>query len=191
MIRIIVDRLKGDAPISFRSADSKKILLKEAMLNDKLLEAFTGEELREMDILALRRAVYWSSGKDKGGRRGINPICVEIENKLTELGLVELDEQCGSNIKRRKAGEKVVKKKIYRIEEIIPNIKPEKFKENKDLERVLNECFGKRRKRKRKGEEEEEKDEEKGKKVKKTEFEKINVKNHSINPEWNYTILKS
>lgn len=32
---------------------------------------------------------------------------------------------------------------------------------------------------------------EKGKKIKKTEFEKINVKNHSINPEWNYTILKS
>lgn len=142
LMTIAIKRLKLPAPPDFFKGFSREKMLSKIKSESKLSEIFTDSELKKANEDTLRRALYWGLTKREKGNRGIKPICEALKKWFESKGLLEVDDQCG--VQGKKKIDKTTKsnKKSYRIAEFIAS-KDEEFKEYiKELAKIAGDFFG-------------------------------------------------
>jgi len=141
LIAIVVTRLKIEPPKDFRKTDSI------ATMNERINE---DEELKGLlsenpDRDELRRVLYWGTPKKENGSRNIKQICEAMRLWFKENNLLEVDNMCGVQGKRKISKEKQEKegrKLGFRIETFVPSQNRDKVKGySKDISKLMNECF--------------------------------------------------
>jgi len=140
---IAIKRLKISPPKTFRTEDTKQEMLERIKKEEKISEMFTPEELEDASKNDLRRILYWSTPKKEKGNRGIKPICEALKIWFEKHNLLEIDNQCGVQGKKKIiGGVKKVAKHNFRLESFIPNKDKEKFQNQvKDISKLMGECF--------------------------------------------------
>jgi len=142
LIEIAAIRLKLSPPDDFRQGESTNTLLsrinKESRLSNLISDKTDKEELR--------RILYWGTSKKEKGSRGIKQICIALRTWLEENNLLEIDNQCGVQGKK-KIGKVIEEEKtserVFRVETFIPSKDDVKFKAYiKDITKLMGECFG-------------------------------------------------
>lgn len=131
LVEIAALRLKIPAPEDFMPDATEKelkdlIRAEDLFSNDEkdYASLIDNKMLKNMTMEELRSAVYWGTSR----ARSIKPICVAIKEWLQEKGLVQVDNQCGVQGKKKNAEPKGAKgAKQYRIEKLIPNKDEERF----------------------------------------------------------------
>jgi len=140
LISLVVKRMQIDPPKSFKIPGTEE-QVREAVKNDKYGRVlFTDEELEQMNLSKLRRIMYWVLPESKGGKKGIKPICAEIKKWMEEHNLIQIDNQCGVRGTVKGTVEKK-QTRNYRIETINPRKDTTKFKDNKDIPKLMKDCF--------------------------------------------------
>jgi len=108
-------------------------------------QLYTTDEIQKLNNNDLRRAIYFTHDKKV---KTINGLCTEIENwfrsqKWNGFDMLIPDKEAGTaggHLKKTTAAKK--KKRVLRIEKIVPKHNPEKFKEYlKNIEKLMSECF--------------------------------------------------
>lgn len=140
LIEMAVIRLKISPPREFRANDTEEKMV-ELIKKEKTLFPLLGENPSRNH---LRRILYWGTKKE-GGIKGIKPICQAIRLWFQSKGLLEIDNQCGVQGKKKLGvAEKEPKRKNFRIEKIVPREREEEFKAySKEIIKISMECFGK------------------------------------------------
>ena len=134
LLHIIIYRLKIDPPEDFKAGSTlemRKKIMANSILSDEKTGAFKKAEIEKADEDTLRRMMYWGFSKKEKGNRGINPICDAIQNWFKEHNLLEDDNQCGVQGKRKIAVQdsgEVKKDRTFRILPINPVKDNELFK---------------------------------------------------------------
>uniref|UniRef100_A0A6C0ELA5 N-acetyltransferase domain-containing protein n=1 Tax=viral metagenome TaxID=1070528 RepID=A0A6C0ELA5_9ZZZZ len=147
LMEIAIKRLQIDPPNSFKKTDSRQSMIAYIQKDPRLMKIFTKEELETADDLMLRRALYWGLPPKDNGRRKILFLCEDIKKWLDERGLLQVDDQCGVQGKKKitavSGGGSQDPTKNYRLERVIPTQQEEKFKSyGKDIAKLMGECFG-------------------------------------------------
>lgn len=137
LINIMVHRLKINPPKHFRKNETETSLLSQ-IKKDEDLSFFLSKNPDKNELL---RILYWGLGKNKGGKKGIEPICFELKEWLEEKGLLEIDNLCGVQGKKKEKKEEKTNIEL-RLEKIVPINNQEKFKNyTKNISKLLDECF--------------------------------------------------
>lgn len=131
LVEIAALRLKMPAPDDFMPDATEQelkdlIRAEEIFSNDEkdYASLIDNKMLKKMTMEELRSAVYWGTSR----ARSIKPMCIAIREWLEEKGLVQVDNQCGVQGKKKNAEPKNAKGvKQYRIEKLIPNKDEERF----------------------------------------------------------------
>lgn len=139
LIKLAATRLKINPPKDFRSNENKASMLVRIRKDETLSELLS----ENPDKDELRRILYWGTTKKENGIRGIKPICEEIRKWFDKNGLLEIDNQCGVQGKKKLGtAPKEEKEKVFRIETIIPSEEEAKFKGYlKDITKLMGDCF--------------------------------------------------
>lgn len=147
LLEIAALRLKIPAPDDFMP-DATKEELREAIRAEDFYSSdekdyaslIDNKMLKNMSMEALRSAVYWGTTKS----RSIKPLCVAIREWLEKEGLVQIDNQCGVQGKKKGAEAKGAKgTKQYRIEKLVPNKDEERFKSfSKEITAMSKQTLG-------------------------------------------------
>ena len=156
LMRIAIRNLKLNFPDSFRKTDSDSSMRK-LVKDDKFIgkgtkkdpPIYTTEEIDQLSNEDLRRALYWSVRKPGGY---VKNLCEAIEEwfrqtKWQGLDMLVPDKQAGTSGGHKKivttsAAVKQGKKMVLSLQKIVPEDKPDKFKEYlKDIQKLANECF--------------------------------------------------
>jgi hypothetical protein len=144
LMMMMIKRLKVNPPDDFKEDEGKETLRDIVNTDARLKQVktlFTDEEIDGMDRDGLRRILYWGLPPGAGGKRGIKPTCVELHDWFRDNDLLEVDNQCGVQGKVKSTTKKGPVKKIYRIEQLTPKVDQERFKSNKEIPRLMKECF--------------------------------------------------
>lgn len=131
LFNIITHRLKVDPPETYKTTETKETLIKRILKEKFLIPLCPKEELESSDIDTLRRILYWGTTKKDGGSRGIQPICSALQKWFKEHDLLEIDNMCGVQGKRRIGLEATVKTssdKTFRLETFVPSADSDKYK---------------------------------------------------------------
>lgn len=140
LMEIAILRLKIDAPEDFRKNYSKDQLLEDVKNDEKLMSIMDEKTLPTMSKNHLRCALYWGTAKKGGGIRGIKPLCSAIRTWLEENNLLEIDNKCGvQGKKKNEEDEKQIFSKEFRIEEIILTKDAIKLYK-KQIEKIAESC---------------------------------------------------
>jgi len=147
LLKLAVKRLKIDPPKDFYPTQSRKEMISLIKNNPKIFEIFTKQELDEADKDLLRRALYWGLSKKDNGNRGIKPICEALKEWFSSHGLLEIDNQCGVQGKKKEVSvEQNPTTKNFHIKQFIPNKDPTFKDYTKDIQKLMGECFGTKQK---------------------------------------------
>ena len=145
LIAIAANRLKIDPPEDFRATDSLKTLLKKAQSEASISNLIPDNPEKD----DLRRLLYWGSAKRDGGVKGIKPICQAIREWLQNHDMLDVDNQCGVQGKRKLGSKSEATKessgprKTFRIVIFEPSKDEATFKANiKEVAKLMGECFG-------------------------------------------------
>lgn len=134
LVDLAVNRFKIPPPESYLRNESKSDLVRFCKIHDI--------ETENMDESDMRRALYWSLSRKEGGNKGIKPICDEIKNWMEANNILEIDNMCGVQGKRKIEGDEKeeTKQKVYRIE--LVDLVDEKYAGfNKPLNLLLKSCM--------------------------------------------------
>lgn len=140
LIQIVAIRLKIDPPKDFRNNETRKIMLARVKKDPKLSELVTDESDKE----ELRRLLYWGTPKKEKGNRGIKPLCIALREWFENNNLLEIDNQCGVQGKKKLGTDSKHEKsqKTFRVEMIVPSKNKEVFNAyTKDIAKLMGECF--------------------------------------------------
>lgn len=144
LIDIMVNRLKVNPPQKFMNNNSEEEL-RELLKNKSQLkmvrQLFTTEDIENMDKEMLLRSIYWGLPPGAGGMRRINSICDELYKWLKDKGMIIIDNQCGMQGKIKGTKTKQLKEKVYRIEKLVPSKSAENFRSNRQIEKLMKDCF--------------------------------------------------
>lgn len=147
LLDIVVNRLSIPPPDNRFKGESEESLRDKLKSDKTAMKYFSESEVKNAKKDTLARMLYWGSTKKNGGIRGMKPICEELRKWLEKNNLVEIDNQCGVQGKKKimDKEEKKEKKKTsrnFRVEAIIPGKNPEKFSSyTKDVAKLMDECF--------------------------------------------------
>jgi ribosomal protein S18 acetylase RimI-like enzyme len=141
LIAIAATRLKIPPPKDFRRSENIESMLarikKEARLNTIVSDPSDKEELR--------RILYWGTPKKEKGNRGIKPICEALRKWFEENNLLEIDNQCGVQGKKKVSTilkDNAKKERVFRVEMFVPSKDETRFKAHaKDITKLMGECF--------------------------------------------------
>jgi len=145
LTRIAVLKLSLDVPEEFKR-DKEKDLRKKLLADADMIKIFSKETIEKANLSLLQKMLYWGTPKNQGGNKGIKPICEAIKDFLNEKGYLEIDTMCGVQGKKLymdtdKKKEKGKKTYMFRVENY--KGRDRRFREIvKDLEKVINGCFG-------------------------------------------------
>lgn len=146
LMELAIKRVKIKPPNNFRDGDSKQRMIDRIKKEPKLMSIMTEQELQTADRDELRRALYWGTTSKDGGNRGIKEICSALQKALDQAGLLEIDNQCGVQGKKKATQAKGVTKRVFRIERYIPAKMSDKMKEHlKEISKQMDECFGEKK----------------------------------------------
>ena len=143
LLNIAVKIFKLDYPDSFKNKDSHETLIKLAKKNKYINNMYTNEDFKTTSSDELRRVLYFVS---KSSVR--NHICDEIKKwmetkKWDGFDMLIPDSEAGIQGGHKKKDKETNEKELpFRVEKIIPEINPDKFKEYlKDIQKLMLECF--------------------------------------------------
>ena len=143
LLNLAVKIFKLDYPDSFKNKDAKEVLIKLAKKNKYINNMYTDEEFKTISNDELRRVLFFVS---KSSVR--NHICNEIKKwmesqKWDGFDMLIPDSETGiQGGHKKKDKETDEKERPFRIENIIPEVNPDKFKEYlKDIQKLMLECF--------------------------------------------------
>lgn len=146
LMEIAIKRLQIDPPTSFRKSDSRQTMITRIKKETRLMKIFTEEEIEDADNMTLRRALYWGTPPKEKGRRKIQFLCDDLRNWLEEKGLLQIDDQCGVQGKKKRsvtASGKSDPTKNYTLRSFVPSNDEEEFKTQfKNIAKLMGECFG-------------------------------------------------
>jgi superfamily II DNA or RNA helicase/ribosomal protein S18 acetylase RimI-like enzyme len=152
LIKMAVKTLKLEYPNNFKKNESEA-KIRKLVSDDRYLgkgsakdpPIYNKKEISELSKDDLRRALYWS-GKRTGGY--LKGLCTEIEKwfrntKWEGLDMLIPDNQGGKSGGHIKIDSTIeVKKRVLRVEKIVPERDEEKFKIYlKNIQKLMNECF--------------------------------------------------
>lgn len=141
LMTIAIKRLKIAPPDNFSFKDTAGLRLK-VKNEPKLREIFTDEEFKTMSEGMLKRAVYWGFTKKDGGNRGIKQICSAIQSWFEEKGLLEIDNMCGVQGKKKTISIKKESKSGFNIKTFVPARDGEEFKAHiPAIRKLMTDCF--------------------------------------------------
>lgn len=143
LVRIVVTRLKIDPPADFREDDTMSEMKERIDRDDELKELVSDKPDRE----ELRRILYWGTTKKENGNRNIKLICEAMKEWFKENNLLEVDNMCGVQGKRKiskekEEEEKTTKKLSFRIDTFVPSREGYKVQGySKDISKLMKDCF--------------------------------------------------
>ena len=144
LMGLLSKRLKVEPPDEYRVNDSVE-KLKDLLETDSRLknarELYEGNEIHNLSKDDLRRVIYWGLPPGAGGGKRILTMCGALRVWLEKHDLVEIDNLCGVQGKVKTGDAKEEKTRIYRIEQIVPKEQPVRFREVKDIGKLMEECF--------------------------------------------------
>ena len=141
LLKIGVRVLELDYPEDFNRNETNNTLRKLVLKDKHLTKVYTKDEIKHLTNDQLRRALYYVSRSSK-----IKHICDEIQKWMTKTkwngyDMLIPDSEVGKQGGHKK---KIVTETVnqYRIETIIPEENPQKFKNySKDIENLMYDCF--------------------------------------------------
>jgi hypothetical protein len=142
LLNIGINILKLDFPSTFKSKDSESDLRELARTNKHIIKMYSDKEFEKLNKNEIRRALYYTSNSSKRKQ-----LCTEIEKWMGEhkwdgFDMLIPDTEAGIQGGHKKKINKDAKTNKYRIETIIPERNPEKFKSYlKDIQKLMFECF--------------------------------------------------
>lgn len=150
LMKMAIKTLKLEYPSDYNKtySDSK---MRKMVKDDKYLgkgtekdpPIYTNDEINELNNDDLRRSLYWSVKRTGGYVKG---LCSAIEKwfantKWEGMDMLIPDAQAGKSGGHLKI-KKVVKKRNFRVEKIVPEQDKEKFKSYvKNIQKLMKECF--------------------------------------------------
>jgi len=139
LIAIAAVRLKISPPKDFRKGESTAVMLERINQDPKLAELLSESPDKE----EMRRLLYWGTTKKEKGNRGIKPICESLKTWFEQNNLLEIDNQCGVQGKKKLGTTKDDKnERVFRIETFVPSKDEVRFKAYaKDIAKLMGECF--------------------------------------------------
>ena len=145
LLDIVINRLKIDYPESFKEDVDREELIEQIKEEKVLQKVFAEEQVNEMTNDELRRALYWGLNKKKGGVRGIIPICDALKKWFESKNLLQIDDRCGVQGKKKVLNvNKKKKHHRYIVETIIPKKEKERFNSSykQELKKLHTDCYG-------------------------------------------------
>ena len=146
LLRIAIIRLEMDPPLEYE-LPGDEYSVKEFIKNPpdgkplELTELFAPEDIDMASEEQLRRMAYWGLPKKNGGVKGIKPICESIKAWLEERGLLQVDNKCGVQGKKKAIGSEK-KEANYRVEVMVPMNEEAKFRAYvKDMAKLMSACL--------------------------------------------------
>jgi ribosomal protein S18 acetylase RimI-like enzyme len=140
LINIVVNRLKIEPPDGFKNNVSKSDLYNDVKQDEKIASIF--DNLEEVDTSTLRRALYWGKPKKDGGNKGIKNICDAMRKWLEDRNLLEIDDKCGIQGKKKVNTVTQGPKKDFTLIELVPT-KDKQFTDyTEHISKLMDECFG-------------------------------------------------
>lgn len=141
LISIVAIRLKIPPPKDFRKGESEATMIARVNKEPKLANLLTENSDKE----EIRRILYWGTPKKEKGNRGIKPICEALRSWFKENNLLEIDNQCGVQGKKKlgiSAKEEKKTERVFRVETFVPSKDEAKFNAySKDIAKLMGECF--------------------------------------------------
>lgn len=141
LIAIAAVRLKISPPKDFRRGESNESMLERINKEPRLARLLSEKTNRE----EIRRILYWGTSKKDNGNRGIKPICEALRAWFEANNLLEIDNQCGVQGKKKigTATKQTSKaEKVFRVEMFVPSKDEVRFRAyTKDITKLMGECF--------------------------------------------------
>lgn len=139
LIDIVCKRVKIETPADFKTESNEKII--SNIISDEVAnKVYTKEELEKLSTKELKIIAYWGLPKKLGGIRTINILCSTLQAWLESKGLLEIDNQCG--VQGKKKTDKGEKTKLFNYIVLIPATQKERFKNySKAISRIAQECL--------------------------------------------------
>lgn len=104
LVSMAIKRLQIDPPDTFTTTLSdekmRKMILEDIQGGKSVLKDFSVDEIKSADHDTLKRMIYWGFKKPLGNT-GIKPICSAMREWFEKNNLLDIDNQCGVQGKRK------------------------------------------------------------------------------------------
>lgn len=137
LLDLVINKLKINPPEEYKFKDLNRA--RDIATHDVAFTKFDQNFADDKDYL--RRCAYWLLTKPQGGNRGIKNICERMQEWFEEEGILEIDNQCGVQGKKKSIAPTVgEKKQPYRVEVVKSSSEILKAYAS-DIEKMMDETY--------------------------------------------------